>query len=77
MTGIEALIRLKIGLKARRNEWEEKQYAYVHTITRKDGTVHTGVVIYKDVPNGGICSHVPVRYVEASELLKDDWEIVE
>ena len=77
MTGLEALIRLKMRLKARRKEWEEKQYAYVHTITRKDGTVITGVIIYKDVPNGGICSHVPVRYVEASELLKDDWEIVE
>ena len=77
MTGIEALIRLKMGLKARRREWEEKQYAYVQTITRKDGTVITSVVIYKDVLNGGRGSHVPVRYVEASELLKDDWETAE
>ena len=77
MTGLEALIRLKMRLKARRQEWEEKQYAKIHTITRKDGTVITGVIIYKDVPDGIICSHVPVRYVEASELLKDDWEVVE
>ena len=77
MTGIEALIRLKMRLKARRKEWEEKQYGYVHTITRKDGTVVTGIIIYKDVHNGGICSHVPVRCVEASEFLQDDWEIVE
>ena len=77
MTGLEALIRLKLRLKARRKEWQEKQYAYVHTIIRKDGTVVTGIIIYMDVHNGGICSHVPVRYVEASEFLKDDWEIVE
>ena len=77
MTGLEALIRLKMRLKARRTEWQEKQYAYVHTITRKDGTVVTGIIIYMDVPNGGICSHVPVRFVESSEFLKDDWEVID
>lgn len=77
MTGLEALIRLKMRLKARRTEWQEKQYAKVHTITRKDGTVVTGIIIYVDVHDVGICSHVPVRFVEASEFLKDDWEVID
>ena len=77
MTGVEALIRFKMRLKARRKEWEEKQYGYVHTITRKDGSVHTGIIVYVDVPNGAILSHVPVRHIDASEFLKDDWEVVE
>jgi hypothetical protein len=75
MSGVEALTILKMGLKARRKEWEKRQYGQVHTITRKNGEVFTGIVIYTDVQNGGICSHVPVRFVDANEFLKDDWEV--